>query len=403
MKEYDYRNCQSLFGYAAKVHQRSGGVCQLCGAGAAGLEFDLWRQLTVEHLIGESQGGYLAQIKGSLLARFPDLSDADIAQLAASIDAANTVTACSFCNSTTSRDRAPVSMTELIRTAPDSSGDQVLTHITAALDGIVTAKKKNVRWKLASVRNAFDAVVTPALEEARMSAVPAPTSVSSNDVDLIVDRIMSDVAPGRFIAPPGYAHLSLALIDAIYSIQSHYSAVKRVVAAYCTETQTSCDPLSNCGGPDFSEHGLDHLLQKAGSLEGAALADLLFAGSRSRSAGHLKADLCIAAASRLQAASVTRVEDLRPRAGEDEVRRAWTGVHGLGWVTWQYFCSLVGIDHFKPDVMLMRFVTSTLQRNVGPAETDALLSSAFDRLLPFQPGLSKRTLDHSIWRLERDR
>src|SRR5205807_243716 len=58
--DYDYRNCQSLFGYAAKVHERSGGVCQLCSAGAAGLDFDLWRQMTVEHLIGESQGGYLS-------------------------------------------------------------------------------------------------------------------------------------------------------------------------------------------------------------------------------------------------------------------------------------------------------------------------------------------------------
>ena len=56
MTDYDYRNCQSLFGYAAKVHERSGGVCQLCGAGTAGLDFDLWRQMTVEHLIGESQG-----------------------------------------------------------------------------------------------------------------------------------------------------------------------------------------------------------------------------------------------------------------------------------------------------------------------------------------------------------
>ena len=29
-QRYDYRNCQSLFGYAARVHERSGGICQLC-------------------------------------------------------------------------------------------------------------------------------------------------------------------------------------------------------------------------------------------------------------------------------------------------------------------------------------------------------------------------------------
>ena len=89
MKDYDYRNCQSLFGYAARVHERSGGVCQLCGAGTAGLDFDLWRQMTVEHLIGESQGGYLRQIASSLADRFPGLVPGEIATIAAKIDAAN--------------------------------------------------------------------------------------------------------------------------------------------------------------------------------------------------------------------------------------------------------------------------------------------------------------------------
>lgn len=60
--KYDHRNCKSLFGYAAAVHIRSGGICELCGAGGGALDFDLWRQYTVEHVIGESQGGYLKAI-----------------------------------------------------------------------------------------------------------------------------------------------------------------------------------------------------------------------------------------------------------------------------------------------------------------------------------------------------
>jgi hypothetical protein len=405
MNTYDYRNCQSLFGYAAEVHRRSGGVCELCGAGATGIDFDLWRQLTVEHLIGESQGGYAKQIKGSLIRRFPQLSMDEVVQLTKKMNAANTVTACSFCNSTTSRDQAPVSMTELIDTAPDGSCQQVLEHVTTALNDVLAGKRRDVRWKLDSVRKAFDVTVVAALEEARLLAVPMLSSVSSAEVDLIVERVTADVvtSPNGFAIPPGYAHLSLALIDAVYSIRSRYSAVKNVVAAYCDETGTRCDPLLAWGGRGFREHGLDDLLTAAGSLQGQDLADRLFGGSRSRSAGQLKADLCILAADRLQAVSVTRIEDLRLRAGDAEVRRAWTGVHGLGWVTWQYFCSLVGIDHFKPDVMLMRFVAYTLGRNVGPAETEALLSSAFERLQPLHRGLTKRTLDYTLWLFERDR
>jgi hypothetical protein len=404
VNDYDYRNCQSLFGYAVKVHERSGGVCQLCGAGAAGLDFDLWRQMTIEHLIGESQGGYVRQILASLAGRFPGLTAAERAGLAAQIDAANTVTACSFCNATTSRAQAPTSMTTLVETAPDGTPEEIRRHVTAGLDGILAAKRNDVKWKLASVRRAFESEVAPRLADARVLQPPGPpAAVAASDVQMVVERITSDVAaaPDEFVTPPGYAHLSLALIDSVYSIRSHYAAVKRVVAAYCQASRTACQPLSARAESGFREQGLESLLGQAGTDHGEILADRLFGGSRSRTAGRLKADVCVEAARRLQAVSVTSIPDLRARAGDTEVRHAWTGVHGLGWVTWQYFCSLAGIDHFKPDVMLMRFTAEALGRYVSPAETDALLSRAFEELQPSHPGLTKRTLDHTIWLFER--
>jgi hypothetical protein len=360
--------------------------------------------MTVEHLIGESQGGYLRQILASLAGRFPGLSAVERVRLADQIDAANTVTACSFCNATTSRSQAPTSMTSLIETAPDGTPEEIYRHVTAGLDGILAAKRKDVTWKLASVRRAFESGVAPRLADARVLRPPGPpVAVAASDVQMVVERITSDVAatPDEFVTPPGYAHLSLALVDAIYSIRSRYPAVKRVVAAYCAASGTDCQPLAARSSPGFGEHGLDSFLGQAGSQHGGALADRLFAGNRSRTAGRLKADVSVEAAGRLQAVSVTDVSDLRERAGDAEVRHAWTGVHGLGWVTWQYFCSLAGIDHFKPDVMLMRFVAEALGRYVSPAETDALLSRAFEELRPSHLGLTKRTLDHTIWLFER--
>ena len=301
MTDYDYRNCQSLFGYAAKVHERSGGVCELCGAGAAGLDFDLWRQMTVEHLIGESQGGYLRQISASLARQFPDLCPDEIAVLAARIDAANTVTACAFCNATTSRAQPPASMTSLIETAPDGTPEQIHHHVTAGLDGILTAKRKDVAWKLVSVRKAFESGVAPALADARLAE--SPVAVTSSDVQMIVERITSDVlaALGEFVTPAGYGHLSIALVDAVYSIRLRYTAVERVVAAYCEASGTACRALAARSETGFLEHGLDHLLGQAGTEHGEALADRLFGGSRSRTAGRLKADVCVEAARRLQA------------------------------------------------------------------------------------------------------
>ena len=115
--DYNYKNCQSLFGYAFAVHLRSGGICQLCGAGENGVSFDLWRQLTVEHLIGKKQGGYLKDIRKTVEDIFPELGCNEQINLSSAIDAVNTVTACSFCNSTTSRDSSEISMKELVASA----------------------------------------------------------------------------------------------------------------------------------------------------------------------------------------------------------------------------------------------------------------------------------------------
>lgn len=169
---YDYRNCSSLFGYAAAAHIRSGAVCQLCGCGAGAIDFDLWRQMTVEHLIGESQGGYQSAIAASVVNRFPDLSPAEHDDLTRLIDEANTVTACGFCNSTTSRNRAPRGMAEVIEGTPGSS-EEVLGAVEAETAAILQQKRADVEWKLSAVRRAFNELLVPQFpHERRDSAQP---------------------------------------------------------------------------------------------------------------------------------------------------------------------------------------------------------------------------------------
>lgn len=153
---YNYKQCQSLFGYSFDVHVRSSGTCQLCGCGGANLTFDLWRQMTVEHIIGRSQGGYLKEIRLAVAERFPGLSAVERESLSREIDAINTVTACSFCNSTTSRDSSCTSMSDLILTSTGDAGELV-NSISAVLQPILERKRSDVRWKLESVRKAYDA------------------------------------------------------------------------------------------------------------------------------------------------------------------------------------------------------------------------------------------------------
>jgi predicted RNase H-like HicB family nuclease len=158
MTEYNYRNCQSLFGYSADVHIRCKGVCQLCGCGEL-LDFDLWRQMTVEHLIGKSQGGYLKQIETEIESKFPNLTIDERKTFAKKIDVLNTVTACQFCNSTTSREICSTSMGSLISSGETPS--EVLISIEEATQFILEQKRAKVQWKLTAVRKAFDKYVVP--------------------------------------------------------------------------------------------------------------------------------------------------------------------------------------------------------------------------------------------------
>lgn len=155
-RQYDYRNCQSLFGYAQEVHKRSRAICQLCGCGVGRwVNFDLWRQMTVEHLIGESQGGYLRHIRVAIAERFPKLSSDEQERLARRIDETNTVTACSFCNSTTSRDDHPKGMTRLSKET-EGTPHEVVKAIALELNKVLERKRADVSWKLQSVREAFE-------------------------------------------------------------------------------------------------------------------------------------------------------------------------------------------------------------------------------------------------------
>jgi hypothetical protein len=164
--EYDFRNCSSLFGYAASVHERSGGICELCGAGGGALQFDQWRQLTVEHLIGEGQGGYPKGIAAAVNKYFGNLSKAERDQLTDSLHDANTISACHFCNSATSREVSQFSVEELLQQHCDSPAE-ALQAFTQYSETVLLTKRSLVRAKLRSISNAFDRLIRPMLEQAR--------------------------------------------------------------------------------------------------------------------------------------------------------------------------------------------------------------------------------------------
>jgi len=185
---YNVSGLQSLFGYGRAAHERSGGICQLCGCGAGPeIDFDLWRQFTIEHLIGEGQGGYPKRIGAAVDIRFAHLPEPERRMLTGRIHDANVVTACQFCNSTTSRDRAPFTMEEVIADLPDDP-DEALVAVAEKLQTILDKKRANVAWKLRSVYQEFCNEIRPALLKRRADepALRDPRDLSRLDVTATV-------------------------------------------------------------------------------------------------------------------------------------------------------------------------------------------------------------------------
>ena len=96
--------------------------------------------MTMEHLIGESQGGYLKDIRAAVAKRFPKLSPEEFERLLRCIDEANTVTACSFCNFITSRNRHPNGLTRLIKETKGTP-DEVFSAIEIELKKDLEGKR----------------------------------------------------------------------------------------------------------------------------------------------------------------------------------------------------------------------------------------------------------------------
>jgi len=189
-RPYNEAGLQSLFGYGRSAHERSGGICQLCGCGAGpDIDFDLWRQFTIEHLIGEGQGGYPPRIRAAVDARFAHLTELERASLASRIHEANIVTACQFCNSTTSRDRAAFTMEEAIAGLPDDP-EEALVALADKLEAILDAKRDKVRWKLRSVYRGFQEKILPALLERRRRdpALREPRELSGLNVTAPIEE-----------------------------------------------------------------------------------------------------------------------------------------------------------------------------------------------------------------------
>lgn len=198
-----------------------------------------------------------------------------------------------------------------------------------------------------------------------------------NSVGKLVAAIEAQLPAPLKARPFGWPdQIESALIDAILSIRAKYGSettgVRAAVRRYKNEIG---DEKPND-------------LRRLAKFDAGVLEQIL--GNRQVISGSTKASCIIQAAANLAQLGVHTSDDLD--AGNAGHKHAYVSVHGLGWVTWEYFTMLLGLPGIKADTWIVRFVGNSLGRGVSPTEARSLLIASADVL-----SVDAAQLDHAIW------
>lgn len=207
--------------------------------------------------------------------------------------------------------------------------------------------------------------------------------VTEADVCALLRYVDDQIGDGWTEWPGGRpGEIEVALVDAVLSIRARYgraardgsraTGVHRAVAAY-RELRAPTEVLDD--------------LRALASFDWREVEKAV---GRQVTSGVPKAAAIVEAAQRLVRCGVTSSCQLNLE--DDDQRRAYTGVTGLGWVTWEYFGMLLGRPGVKADRWVIAAVADAVARPVSPYEArDVVLAAAAAR------GDSSTRLEHALW------
>lgn len=206
-------------------------------------------------------------------------------------------------------------------------------------------------------------------------------SPTNRDLDLLHAAIAAMPTPWKKW-PGGYGRMDSALVDAVMSIRFRYGSPRNdgswtgargAVLRYekHTEHVSASERMQHLAGQD--PIALEKILNR-----------------QKVHAGKTKAFAIVEAAKRFAAIGVTEPAHLRP--DDADHRTQYTGVSGLGPVTWEYFTMLLGHDGVKSDTWITEFVGRAVRHRVHSAFAGALVKEAAKKL-----DEGPKELDHAIW------
>jgi len=213
------------------------------------------------------------------------------------------------------------------------------------------------------------------------------SAVRTEDVAQLTAYVDANVRDNWTQWPGGRpAEIEVALVDAVMSIRARYgrpaagrnpaTGVYRAVAGYrqLRTPAVQLDDLPSLASLDWQ------------SVERAV--------GRQVTGGAPKAKAIVEAAERLTAAGVQSAAHLD--LGNLDQQRAYTGVRGLGKVTWDYFGMLLGRPGVKADRWVIAAVDDAVQRRTSPAEAHEVVLATAEAISE-----GPTELEHALWAYRR--
>ena len=198
------------------------------------------------------------------------------------------------------------------------------------------------------------------------------------------------------------AHLSIALIDAIFTANREYALVIPIVERYCQRFSLNRIRQDRTTLPPVGDQ--ETLSDLVGHYETLGLDELQESVFRVRWPAHpstkiLRSENVRRAAVALRDIGIETLQDIQSKR-PDEIKCALLPLRGIGDRTVHMFLMYVGHDDFvKGDVHVCRFVAEALDKpRVSAKEAELLVASTAQVL-----GVTPRLLDYGIWDFESKR
>lgn len=203
-----------------------------------------------------------------------------------------------------------------------------------------------------------------------------------------------------------YNSLPLCVIDAVYSIGVRYTSTQNTVERFCS--YFNLQKYRENKIPDkLNQISTTELIDIYNKYDAQEMANNIYKNKQRTSPvnGILKSQAVLLYSQKLQQYGVEYFQDISKIENNEGFEKAVCLIPGQkSGISTKYFYMLAGSENFiKPDRMIVRFIKeATGIQNIKPAQCQSFLVEACKILSKEHSELTPRTLDHLIWKFQRE-